>query len=325
MSAQLQPSEGQREPTDAIALIEDDHRKVDDLFDRYERLGREGDLAERGRVVGSIVDELRLHAAIEEQVLYPAIEEALPDDGPELVEGSLREHAEAKQTLDGIEMLGTSSDDLHDRVTSLIEEVRHHVEEEETDILPRLREALDSEQLMALGEELRGAKMTLLGVVEHGGVREEPPAGPPQRTSAEEGLVTGDAEPMPRPPTRRAKTTAQRPATKQRRPARKAAPKTARAKPTSKSSARRKTTAAPPSRTRARPVYRVKPTPTGRWVVARKGAARASATFDTKSDAVARGKELAKRGGSGQLVVHGRDGRIQNEFTYGDGPRRARG
>src|SRR5919201_745215 len=159
MSAQLQPRQVQTEPTDAIALIEDDHRKVDGLIDRYERLGREGALAERGRVVGSIVDELRLHAAIEEQVLYPAIEEALPDDGPELVEGSLREHAEAKQTLDEIEALDASSDELHDRVTTLIEEVRHHVEEEEADVLPRLREALDSEQLMTLGDELRGAKM----------------------------------------------------------------------------------------------------------------------------------------------------------------------
>jgi hypothetical protein len=67
----------------------------------------------------------------------------------------------------------------------------------------------------------------------------------------------------------------------------------------------------------------VKPSDRG-WELTRKGAKRASGLFDRKPEAVARGKELAKRSRLGQLVVHGQDGKIQGEFTFGEDPRRTK-
>jgi hemerythrin superfamily protein len=305
------------EQLDAITVIENDHRVVDGLFDTYERLGRDGDPAERQRTVRSMIDELRLHASMEEHVFYPAVQEALDEEGGELVEAALLEHAEAKETLDEIEALDVSSDGFHERVTALIEEVRHHVDEEEQEILPKLREALDSQVLLQLGGELESAKLTLLGVPSTG------------EGGAEEGVVIGDAK---RSGGRR-RTTAKKTATVRKTSAKKTSAKKTTAKKTSspktsakKTSANRRgaTKVTSGRASTARLVYHVKPTQSGRWSVAKRGAARPSATFDRKTEAVARGKELAKRPSRGQLVVHGLDGKVQGEFTYGDDPRRTK-
>lgn len=68
-----------------------------------------------------------------------------------------------------------------------------------------------------------------------------------------------------------------------------------------------------------RTVYDVVPRD-GKWAVKRRGAERATGVFDDKVDAVARAIELAKAIGHSQVVLHGRDGRIQTEYTYGDDP-----
>jgi hypothetical protein len=59
--------------------------------------------------------------------------------------------------------------------------------------------------------------------------------------------------------------------------------------------------------------------------VKRVGAKRAAKVFESKKDAIARGKELAKHAGLGQVRVHGRDGDIEAEYTYGKDPRKSRG
>ena len=70
----------------------------------------------------------------------------------------------------------------------------------------------------------------------------------------------------------------------------------------------------------ARVKYHVTPTDDGDWKVKRQGADRADSVHEDKSDAVARAKELAKSNPLGQLIVHGRDGKIQTEHTYGEDP-----
>ena len=63
----------------------------------------------------------------------------------------------------------------------------------------------------------------------------------------------------------------------------------------------------------------------GRWKAKAEYAERASVTGDTKSEVLERAKELAQRTGLGQVIVHGEDGEIQREFTYGNDPRRTKG
>jgi hemerythrin-like domain-containing protein len=139
---------------DGITLILTDHRIVEQLFATYERAA---DAEQRLMVAAKILEELSVHADIEERVLYPLVREVL-DDGDELAEHSVEEHREAKETLLEIERTPVADAAFDQRMRELIEEVRHHVEEEESDMLSRLAEALDDDRNLQLGEELRAAK-----------------------------------------------------------------------------------------------------------------------------------------------------------------------
>ncbi len=74
-----------------------------------------------------------------------------------------------------------------------------------------------------------------------------------------------------------------------------------------------------------RKVYHVTSSSGGGWNVKKEGAKRSSGHFDKKTDAVDRGKKLAKSAPLGQLKIHKQDGRIQTEHTYGKDPRKYKG
>lgn len=74
-----------------------------------------------------------------------------------------------------------------------------------------------------------------------------------------------------------------------------------------------------------RKVYHVVPTEDGGWAVKREGAKRALAKISTKSDAINRGRDLAKSGGLSQLKIHKQDGKFQTEYAYGKDPFPPRG
>lgn len=139
---------------DAIDLIEQDHRHVDSLFERFEQTD---DQDTKRELVNQMVHELSVHAAIEEEIFYPAVREALPE-GDGLVNESLHEHQEAKELLNDLDGMEPDHPTFDPTVSRLIQEVRHHVEEEETEILPALRDRLDPELLGEMGQELESAK-----------------------------------------------------------------------------------------------------------------------------------------------------------------------
>jgi hemerythrin superfamily protein len=154
-----QPLAERTEGTDAVEFLIGEHLAVEALFARFEGLRGSNDGAAKEALVADIATELRVHAEIEEAVFYPAIRRALAE-GDELADGSLHEHQEVKDGLAEIE--GMSADDTHfeTRVMTLINDVRHHVNEEEGEILPKLRLSLGERTLQALGEELMAAKQT---------------------------------------------------------------------------------------------------------------------------------------------------------------------
>lgn len=139
---------------DGLTLILNDHRNVDDFFDHFEQAG---DPAEKLRIVAKIIEELSIHTHIEEQVLYPLVRSRL-DEGEELFEHSLQEHKEAKAVLAELEQMDVTDMQFDIKVHELIQEVRHHVEEEESDMLSRLKEAVSEDELTELGTQLRMAK-----------------------------------------------------------------------------------------------------------------------------------------------------------------------
>jgi hemerythrin superfamily protein len=142
---------------DAIRLLEQDHKTVEKYFKEFEKLTPQAhktmaDLREK------IVRELSIHAAIEEQVFYPACREALPDDS--LVLEALEEHHAAKTMLAEIERTPVDHERFRAKMTVLIENVRHHVEEEEEELFPALRSELDADVLREMGETMEKAKET---------------------------------------------------------------------------------------------------------------------------------------------------------------------
>jgi hemerythrin superfamily protein len=142
--------------TDAIVLLKNDHKEVERLFKQFEKLG-DGAHASKRRVVDQIIEALSVHAAIEEMHFYPTVRKQVPDIGDEVLEG-LEEHHIVKWTLSELKDMDPEHERFDAKVTVLIESVRHHVEEEEGEMFPQVREAMGRKALQELGEVLESAK-----------------------------------------------------------------------------------------------------------------------------------------------------------------------
>jgi hemerythrin-like domain-containing protein len=132
-----------------IALIEQDHREVENLFAKFEAT-RDTSIAEQ------ICDELDRHTRAEESAVYPAIESDVPG-GTKMASEGEEEHKEARQLIGRIRQT-SDRDHLAELVRELKQAVEHHVQEEETEILPRTADTLSSSRLDQLGEEFQAAK-----------------------------------------------------------------------------------------------------------------------------------------------------------------------
>ena len=159
---------------DAITMLRDDHKKVEKLFKEFEKLEKNDATAAKKRaVVEQIIEELSVHAAIEEQAFYPAVRK-LEDVGDVVLEG-LEEHHVVKWTLSELDGMKGEEERFDAKVTVLMESVRHHVEEEEGEMFPKVREAMGRKALVELGqqmEKLRKAAPTK----PHPRMPDEPPA-----------------------------------------------------------------------------------------------------------------------------------------------------
>ena len=142
---------------DAIQLVKQDHRAVEQLFKQFEKAEQAEKTAEMKRVVQKVVKELSVHAAMEEQILYPALrraEESLEHDVLE----ALEEHHLVKLTLLELDKMSPEDERYCAKMAVLIENVRHHVEEEEEELLPQLRKAFQPKALKELGTLMEKAK-----------------------------------------------------------------------------------------------------------------------------------------------------------------------
>jgi hemerythrin superfamily protein len=140
---------------DAIALLEADHRALEALFERYEAAKDE---AAKADIAAQICLALRVHAQIEEELFYPPAREATGDG--DLFDEALVEHAGAKILIAQIEAMKPGQPLYDARMKVLGEQVRHHVEEEESDVFPEARAA--GMDLVAIGAALAARKAELL-------------------------------------------------------------------------------------------------------------------------------------------------------------------
>ena len=144
---------------DAVALIKADHRKVEQLFREFEEAGDRA-YKTKQQLVGQMIRELEVHATIEEETYYPAVEAKAKKDGKELVAEAVEEHHVVKILLGELAGMAAEDDAFDAKVTVLMENVRHHVEEE-GEMLPQSEEILGKEELARLGEEMAARKRQL--------------------------------------------------------------------------------------------------------------------------------------------------------------------
>lgn len=141
---------------DALTFLAQDHKAVGQLFKKFEAT-RDDDLDRRRKLVDQMVVELSKHAAIEEAIFYPAVREAIPEEESQVLE-SLEEHHLVKWTLDELSGLPADAERFDAKVFVLMENVRHHIEEEEQEMFPAVRKAMGQARLRALGEKLARAR-----------------------------------------------------------------------------------------------------------------------------------------------------------------------
>jgi hemerythrin-like domain-containing protein len=143
---------------DAITLLKQDHAAVRALFRRFERAGARATKT-REELAAQIVEELSRHAAIEEQLFYPAVRETFPADEEYVLE-ALEEHHAAKLLLAEIDRLPATHERFRAKMMVLIESVERHISEEEHTVFPQLRRKLGRARLTELGRALANAKKT---------------------------------------------------------------------------------------------------------------------------------------------------------------------
>jgi hemerythrin superfamily protein len=141
---------------DAITLLKQDHKTVNGLFRQFEKLGDNAQVSKR-KVVDQIIKELSIHASIEENVFYPAVKGSSDELRDDVLE-ALEEHHVVKWLCSELEGMAPDAERFDAKVTVLIENVRHHVEEEETELFPRVRTALGRNALGEIGDLLAKAK-----------------------------------------------------------------------------------------------------------------------------------------------------------------------
>src|ERR1700716_411925 len=124
---------------DAIALLKSDHKQVKALFSEFDEIKDDGADEDKAAIVAQICDELEIHAAIEEEIFYPAIRKAIDDS--DLLDEALVEHAGAKDLIAQLEDAAADDDLYNAKVTVLGEQIEHHVQDEEGSMFAKAKKA----------------------------------------------------------------------------------------------------------------------------------------------------------------------------------------
>ncbi len=150
---------------DAVALLKADHRTVEELFAKFEKASGDG---KKQTIAEQICMELTVHAAIEEEIFYPACEGKVEED---LLKEAYVEHDGAKILIAEIEAGGPSDEFYDAKVKVLGEQIEHHVEEEEMRVEGMFAQARKAGVDMdAIGEQMAARKAELIASYHKGGL-----------------------------------------------------------------------------------------------------------------------------------------------------------
>ncbi|MEV4013677.1 hemerythrin domain-containing protein [Nonomuraea angiospora] len=141
---------------DAIVLLKDDHKTVEKLFKQFEKTDSEAH-QDKQKIVAEVIEELTVHTYIEETIFYPAVRSGAPDTTDHVLE-SVEEHHVVVWMLSELKSIDPADERYDAKMTVLMENVRHHIKEEEQDWFPEVRQAMGRTRLRELGEQMAKAK-----------------------------------------------------------------------------------------------------------------------------------------------------------------------
>lgn len=140
---------------DAVELLEKDHRTVEDLFEKV-KSNEDGNNATTFK---KIKQELEVHTHIEETIFYPHLLEHGDKELKKIVREGIEEHGQVKDLLVDLSTMSGDSPTFKAKLTVLIENVEHHVKEEEDDMFPMVRDQIEAEMLQRIGSLMYGEKV----------------------------------------------------------------------------------------------------------------------------------------------------------------------
>lgn len=157
---------------DLITALTMDHRAVEGVFDELQQ--RDGGPQRRRDLADHMTAELMRHTVAAEQFLYPATRRSVPD-GDRIVDRVIHENGRVEQLLDELSGVKANSARFDELVDSVVEQTRHHVEDEENNLFPGLRSALSANELSGLGEKIERTKQ-IAPTRPHPSTSKQPPA-----------------------------------------------------------------------------------------------------------------------------------------------------
>jgi hemerythrin-like domain-containing protein len=145
-------AKSQNAQKDAIELLKADHKKVQDLFKKFEKV--KDDEEASNELIRTACMELQIHDKIETEIFYPALEAQADEDELEDLLGEAQvEHETVRELIEKLEGIEGDSRQQHAHFKVLMEYVKHHVKEEEQEMFPQLK-SMKSLDLQALGDEM---------------------------------------------------------------------------------------------------------------------------------------------------------------------------
>jgi hemerythrin superfamily protein len=141
---------------DAIVLLKEDHKLMRKLFKQFQQAG-ENAQETKNRVATQIIEELTVHTYIENECMYPEVRKLLPEVEDDILE-SYEEHHVADLLVFELFTMDAGDERFVPKMTVLIENVQHHMQEEEDDWFPKVREGLGRKQLGEMGDRMVAMK-----------------------------------------------------------------------------------------------------------------------------------------------------------------------
>ena len=138
--------------TDAIVVLKDDHRQVRKLFRDFQGAGEDATTT-KGKIANRIIEELTVHTYLENEVMYPEVRKLMPQLEDDILE-SYEEHHVADVLCMELYAMKPDAERFDAKMTVLIENVKHHMEEEEQDWFPKVRNGLGRTTLQQIGARM---------------------------------------------------------------------------------------------------------------------------------------------------------------------------